>query len=176
MLAFANPFINRPAASAASDKLLMLVVDNSFSMRAGTRLADAKRDAHSVLASRNPAERAQVMALGSQLQVLTQPTQDAATLRAAVNGIQPGDSRGSFGELSRALRSAAQSLSAPIELHFFSDMQKSDMPANFADAVLPANVSLVLHPVVKSNVPNWAVESVNAPGQVWDAKKARVKP
>ena len=175
VLAFAGPFINRPAVSAASDKLLMLVVDNSFSMRAGSRLADAKRAAQSVLASRNPAERAQVMALGSQLQVLTQPTQDAATLTAAVNGIEPGDSRGSFAELSRALRSAAQSLSAPIELHFFSDMQKSDMPANFADAVLPANVSLVLHPVVKSNVPNWAVESVNAPGQVWDVKKARVQ-
>ena len=79
MLAFASPFINRPAVSAASDKFVMLVVDNSFSMRAGSRLADAKREAESVLASRNPAERAQVMALGSQLQVLTQPTQDAAT-------------------------------------------------------------------------------------------------
>ena len=175
VLAFAGPFINRPAVSAANDKLLMLVIDNSFSMRAGSRLADAKRAAQSLLASRNPAERAQVMALGSQLQVLTQPTQDAATLTAAVNSIEPGDSRGSFAELARALRSAAQSMSAPIELHFFSDMQKSDMPANFADAVLPANVSLVLHPVVKSNVPNWAVESVNAPGQVWDVKKARVQ-
>jgi hypothetical protein len=175
VLAFAGPFINRPAVSASSDKILMLVVDNSFSMRAGSRLADAKRAAQSVLASRNPAQRAQVMALGSQLQVLTQPTQDAATLSAAVNSIEPGDSRGNFGELARALRSAAQSMSAPVELHFFSDMQKSDMPANFADAVLPANVSLVLHPVVKSNVPNWAVESVNAPGQVWDVKKARVQ-
>ncbi len=27
---------------------------------------------------------------------------------------------------------------------------------------------------MKSDVPNWAVESVNAPGQVWDPKKARV--
>jgi Aerotolerance regulator N-terminal/von Willebrand factor type A domain len=175
VLAFAGPFITRPAVSAANDKLLMLVIDNSFSMRAGSRLADAKREAASVLASRNPAERAQVMTLGSQLQVLTQPTQDASTLSAAVNSVEPGDSRGNFGELARALRSAADGMSAPIELHFFSDMQKSDMPANFADAVLPANVSLVLHPVVKSGVPNWAVESVNAPGQIWDVKKARVQ-
>jgi hypothetical protein len=175
VLAFAGPFIRRPAVSAANDKLLMLVIDDSFSMRAGSRLADAKRQAASVLASRNPAQRAQVMALGSQLQVLTQPTQDAGTLRAAVDSIEPGDSRGNFGELARALRSSAESMSAPIELHFFSDMQKSDMPANFADAVLPANVSLVLHPVVKTGVPNWAVESVNAPGQVWDVKKARVQ-
>jgi hypothetical protein len=175
VLAFAGPFINRPAVSAANDKLLMLVVDNSFSMRAGSRLADAKREAASVLASRNPAQRAQVMALGSQLQVLTQPTQDAGTLSAAVNSIEPGDTRGNFGELARAIRSTAETSSTPVELHLFSDMQKSDMPANFADAVLPPNVLLVLHPVVKAAVPNWAVENVNAPGQVWDVKKARVQ-
>ena len=50
-LAFANPFINRSAASMASDKLMLLVVDDSFSMRAGTRLADAKQAALSVLDS-----------------------------------------------------------------------------------------------------------------------------
>ena len=44
-LAFANPFINRSAASMSSDKLLLVVIDNSFSMRAGTRLADARREA-----------------------------------------------------------------------------------------------------------------------------------
>src|ERR1700722_8825155 len=42
ILAFANPFINRDAAAFASNRLVLLVVDNSFSMRAGTRLADAK--------------------------------------------------------------------------------------------------------------------------------------
>ena len=42
ILAFANPFINRSAASMSSDKLLLVVIDNSFSMRAGSRLADAR--------------------------------------------------------------------------------------------------------------------------------------
>src|ERR1700686_4880293 len=37
ILAFANPFINRTAANMNSDKLLLLVIDNSFSMRAATR-------------------------------------------------------------------------------------------------------------------------------------------
>src|SRR5215472_19297441 len=73
-LAFANPFINRPAASLTSDRLLLLAIDNSFSMRAGSRLADARREALSVLASRRPTDKAQVMALGSQIQVLTQPS------------------------------------------------------------------------------------------------------
>src|SRR5215831_2068821 len=41
-LAFANPFISRQGGRAASDKLLLLAIDNSFSMRAGSRLADAR--------------------------------------------------------------------------------------------------------------------------------------
>lgn len=176
VLAFADPFINRSAAGVKSEKLLMVVVDNSFSMRAGSRLADAKREALSVLASRNPAERAQVMTLGSKLEALTQPIQDAGALRAAVQSIAPGDSRGNFGELARSLRSLATNVPTPIELHLFSDMQKSNMPPTFSDLALPGNVKLVLHPVANGNaLPNWVVEGVDAPGQVWQPKKARVQ-
>src|SRR6202521_491447 len=86
-LAFANPFINRSAASMTADKLLLVVVDDSFSMRAGNRRANARREALSVLASRAPSERAQVVALSSQPRLMTQVTQDPAELRAAVDGI-----------------------------------------------------------------------------------------
>src|SRR5712672_3613025 len=174
-LVFANPFINRTAANISNEKLLLVVIDNSFSMRAGTRLADARREALSVLSSRRPSDRAQVMARGSQIQVLTQPSQDAGALRAAVESLQPGDSHGNFGELARSLRSLAESIATPIELHLFSDMQKSQMPASFNELALPANVSLILHPVVKDPIPNWTVESVNVPGQVWEPKKTRVQ-
>src|ERR1700686_3459552 len=144
-------------------------------MRAGTRLADARREALSVLSSRRISDKAQVMALSSQIQVLTQPSLDAGARRAAADNIQPGDSRASYGELARAVRSLADSVHTPMELHFFSDMQKSAMPGSFSELALPGNVSLVLHPVAKEAVPNWTVESVNAPGQVWDPKKARVQ-
>ena len=174
-LAFANPFINRAAANMAGEKLQLLVLDDSFSMRAGTRMADARREALSVLDSRRPSEQAQVMALGSELHVFTQPVRDAGALRAAVESIQAGDSRASFGELSRELRSLAETIHTPIELHFFSDMQKSSMPGSFSELALPANVSLVLHAVVKTAAPNWTVESVNAPGQVWDVKNTLVQ-
>src|SRR5271170_4008347 len=59
ILAFANPFINRDAAALASQRLVLIVIDNSFSMRAGTRLADAKTAAMSVLAGKGAA-RAQI--------------------------------------------------------------------------------------------------------------------
>ena len=171
-LVFANPFVRRSAA-AANDRLMLIAVDNSFSMRAGTRLADAKREALAVLATRRPSQRAQVMALGGDLQVLTQPIQDASALKAAVENIQPGDSHGNFGELGRGMRALAETVHTPVDLHLFSDMQASNMPVNFADMVMPGNVSLILHPMVKTAIPNWTVESVDAPGLLVDPKKAR---
>jgi hypothetical protein len=174
-LAFANPFINRSAASMGGNKLVLLVIDNSLSMRAGARLADARSAALAVLDGRNAREPAQVMALGSKLEVLTQPTEKTGELRAAVASIQPGDSRSSFGELARGVRSLAGSARTPIDLHLFSDFQKSDMPPSFAEMALPSNVTLITHPVTKNQAPNWTVESVKAPGQVWDPRKARVQ-
>jgi hypothetical protein len=172
-LAFASPFIRR-ASAAASDRLLVIVIDNSFSMRAETRLEDAKREALALLATRSPSQRAQVMVLGAELQVLTQPIQDANALRSVVEGIHAGDSHGSFGELGRGMRTLAETVHGPIDLYLFSDMQASNMPGNFADMVVPGNVSLVLHPVAKTVLPNWTVESVEAPAQLVDPKKAHV--
>jgi len=176
ILAFANPFINRNAAALASNRLVLLVVDNSFSMRGGTRLADAKDAAIGVL-SQKGAARAQVAAFGSQLRLMTQIIEDQSALRAAVQAIPPGDGHGNFGELARAVRAMAESVHPPIELHLFSDMQHSQLAATFADMALPSSVTLVTHAVVSKAQPNWTVESVDAPGQVWgkDAKPVRVQ-
>jgi hypothetical protein len=176
ILTFANPFVNRDAAALASNRLVLLVVDNSFSMRAGTRLADAKEAAMSVLGGKGAA-RAQVAAFGSQLRLMTQPIEDQAALRAAVQSIQPGDGHGNFGELSRAVRAMGESVRTPIEFHVFSDMQRGDLAATFSDMALPANATLVTHAMVTKAQPNWTVESVDAPGQVWgkDAKPVHVQ-
>src|SRR6202050_2112519 len=156
ILAFANPFINRNAATLASNRIVLLVVDNSFSMRAGTRLADAKEAAMSVLASKGPA-RAQVAAFGSQLRLMTQPIEDQGALGAAVQAIQPGDGHGNFGELARAVRGMAESVHTPIEVHLFSDMQRTELAATFADMALPANATVVTHARVTKAQPNWTV-------------------
>jgi hypothetical protein len=49
------------------------------------------------------------------------------------------------------------------------------MPASFREMALPDNVTLVLHNVARGVEPNWTVQSVDAPGQVWDPKKAHVR-
>ena len=148
VLAFASPFIRRSAAGG-NDRLLLLVIDDSFSMRAGTRLADARSQAAALLAAKPRTQKAQIMLLGGKLALLTQPVADAAQLRSALDSIAPGDSHATFGELGRGLRALTESTRGPIDLHLYSDMQHSAMPANFADMVMPPNVTLNLHPVVR---------------------------
>ena len=169
VLAFANPFIRR--TTDANGRLLLIVRDNSFSMREGTRFANTKQQALAVLAAKPHAQKAQVIALGGQLEVLTQPITDEAQLRSALESIQPGDGHANFGDLGRSIRAMAETARRPIDLHLFSDMQRTAMPTNFADIVLPPNVALLLHDVAKGSVPpNWTVERVSAPAELADPK------
>jgi Aerotolerance regulator N-terminal/von Willebrand factor type A domain len=170
VMAFASPFVRRPATDT-SGHLLLIVLDNSFSMRTETRFADAKRQAIAVLSKKSGSQKAQVIALGGQLDVLTQPITDEAQLRSALESIQPGDGHANFGELGRSIRAMAETAQRPVDLHLFSDMQRTAMPANFADMVLPPNVTLVLHDVAKGAAPpNWTVERVSAPAELADPK------
>jgi hypothetical protein len=170
VLAFANPFV-RYAATDIKARLLLIVLDNSFSMRAGTRFADAKQQALAVLAAKPHAQKAQIMTLGGQFGVLTQAIADEAQLHAALESVQPGDGHANFGELGRAIRQLSETVHGPIDLNLFSDMQRTAMPANFADMVLPNNATLVLQPVAKGTAPpNWTVESVDAPAVLSDPK------
>jgi Aerotolerance regulator N-terminal/von Willebrand factor type A domain len=173
LLAFAHPFVRRSAAGANGHTHL-IVLDNSFSMRAGKRFADAKRQALAALGAKPPGDKAQIMTLGGELEILTQAITDSAQLRSTLEGIQPSDGRASFSDLARAVRSVAETVHGPIDVDLFSDMQHSAMPANFADVVLPSNARLVLHPVAEGPaVPNWTVESVEAPAQLSDPRDPR---
>jgi len=175
VLAFARPFIQqRIPPRTRSNEITVLAIDNSLSMRAGTRLADAKAAAKSLVSSLRVGERAEVLTFGSRVQVLSEVTDDHNPLNAAIDSVQPSDARTSFAELSRSVRSIAQSLKLPLTVHLFSDMQQTGMPSNFNDLRLNADVILETHPLVRKEEPNYTVENVVAPRRVFDNKKTRV--
>jgi Aerotolerance regulator N-terminal len=172
--AFAEPYVRGHLPGTAPEKLLVLVVDDSFSMRVGTRLEDARRQALAIVAAKPLNTQAQVVALGARADVLTEQVQDAAVLSAALRGITATDARGSFGLLTSMARTLAAGTHMPIELHLFSDMQATGLPPDFNELRLPPGVTLVLHEVGVAMSPNWTVESVAAPAQVWDPTKTRI--
>jgi aerotolerance regulator-like protein/VWA domain-containing protein len=174
-LAFANPYFNAGPSADARDKLVVLAVDNSFSMRQGGRLERAKREALSAAGSLGSGVRARVASFGSQVAMLNEASSDPAILRAAIQSIQPSDTRSSFAELARTLRTLSLAVKIPVEAHVFSDMQKTSWPESFADARLADGIKLVPHAVADKRESNLAVESVKAPRRIYDPKKVRIQ-
>ena len=175
VLAFAHPYVRRTIlASKRAGEVTVLAIDNSLSMRAGNRLEQAKSAAKSVIGGLKPGQRAQVLAFGSRVQVMSEVTDDHNPLNAAVDSITASDARTSYGELSRTLRSIAQSLKLPLAVELYSDMQLTGWPANFNDLRLAESIQLSPHPIEAKETPNFTVENVVAPRRVYDAKKSRV--
>jgi len=175
-LAFAQPFIRTRAAWAGSGaKLTVLAVDQSWSMRQGDRLSRARQEAARTLASLGAGQRVQVLSFARQVRLAGQATEDRAALRAGIEAIEATDSRSSYAELVRALRSLTESAKGPLETHLFSDMQKTSLPPAFEDLRLPENTRLVAHSVATASLPNWVVESVAAPWRLYEPRKARVQ-
>ena len=175
VLAFAQPYIfQKVLPRTRSGEITVFALDNSLSMRAGGRLDQAKQMAKSAVGSLHAGERGQVLAFGSRVQVMSEITDDHAPLNTGIDSIEASDARTSFGELVRSLRSISQAAHLPLEVHLYSDMQQSGMPANFNDLRLNADVRLVTHPVAAKPTPNFTVENVVAPRRVYDSKKTRV--
>lgn len=173
-LAFANPFVNSPPAALSSNRVLILALDRSFSMRYGDHMQRGKDLALSAL-SRWPANSpVEVLAIDSEAEFLTRPLTDRAQIQAAIASVQAGDLGTSYAALTRALRGAAESLHQPLEVHLFSDFQQTAMPAAFTDLRLPPDTRFVREPVAAQAEANWTVEAVNAPTRLFDAKKRRV--
>ncbi len=172
-LLFASPFIRRSAAASDGKKLTVVALDRSFSMRDSDHLARAKNQALEILGSLKPGDQAEVIALAGQVQALTQVVSDAGELRAAVAAVQPGDSRASYGELARYLRTLSEAQKMPLEVHLASDLQKTAMPPGFADLRLNPGTTLVFHPVGGAEK-NWTLENVVAPRRVYDPKRVKL--
>ena len=97
-------------ARANGGRTMVFAVDNSFSMRQGDRFASAKkaaldRDQRDARGRSRPGDH-----FGGPAKLLTEMTQDKQALRAAVTALEPGDDASSYAELSRVLRSTAESL------------------------------------------------------------------
>jgi hypothetical protein len=176
VFAFARPFVRSAApASGAGSGVLLVVVDNSASMKFAGRFEKAKAGAAALAGGKPSGARGAVAVFAPQFTVMEPPTRDSQKLAAAVNSLKPGDGRSSFGELARGIRAFAQSVKQPVDVHLFSDLQRSSMPAAFAELQLGSGARLRIHAVAEKPEPNWTVESVVSPKRVSDPAKAKVE-
>ncbi len=170
-LAFAQPFLRKPPAILnASNALQLLVVDTSFSMREGGRIAAAKEQATRAIPSGG---QTQVWGVGSRVAILSPMTNDRTELAGAIASVTAGDEKSSFAELARSIRDTARSSGRAVKVNFYTDAQRTALPPSFADLSLDAGTELKVIDVGRK-LPNYTVETVNAPRTASDLSKAKV--
>ena len=175
-LLFAGPYIMQKPSSANSGKRnVVIAVDHSFSMRQGGQLDKAKKDSASLASGLGANARAEVLAVGMHSRAMSQMVSDPGQIRGAIDAIAASDERSDYSELGRAVRAISETERVPVEVHFFTDAQQTSMPANFSDLAMPADARLTIHRTRDSAKPNWTVETVAAPGRIFDTKKVRVQ-
>lgn len=105
ILAFMRPVLEM---AMGRGERVVFVIDHSASMQSveadgETRLESAKREALRVVEGMSASDEGIVVAVGQRTNVVQTLTSDRAALRAAIQGIQPTDERGSFDEAGAIL-------------------------------------------------------------------------
>jgi hypothetical protein len=162
VLAFAGPtcFRTPTAGSATSARHHLIVLDASASMSLGNRWGEARSAAREVIGDLALEDVAQVVRFGRTAEILTQPSADAAELRAAIDTAEPSVFRVDFGQLTSALDGIIRSAEFPVVVHVITDAQASSVPARFADLAPREAAELDIVSVTGSaREDNWAIES-----------------
>ncbi|MEY3659509.1 MAG: hypothetical protein RLZZ169_334, partial [Pseudomonadota bacterium] len=166
-IAFARPILleDPDALAAGSDSLHhVIVVDTSFSMREGGRMAAARDRVAALLDAMGSDDSVSLYSASTGVATLVEPTTDADDVRELLGTLAADNGRLDFGAMVAALDPLLEQSPAPVSLHLVSDLQLTGQAIRFADMIpdvvngLP--VTLDLQPVVDGAVRNASVESV----------------
>ncbi len=175
-LAFANPFVSRVGGPAGGRKMLVIAVDNSFSMRYGDHLARAKQQALNAV-SQSASGRARPSAGHRLARAFPDAAGGGGRSAQGRHPIHPALRRT---ELLWRVRARAADHRAILAHSARSALRRATcrnrrLPPAFADLRLGSDTNLIFHSVADSKEPNWMVESVTAPAKIYDPKKVRVQ-
>lgn len=169
-LAFAGPLLTarmvpQPNANA---RLHAILLDTSLSMRHGDRWQRALTEAENILKSVPSSDRVMLWTASGRRVVPVNPnttTSDAGTIRASLQGLQPGIERLDYGYAMSTANSWLGSPRPPVILHLLSDMQRTAAPLRFADLQLPPQTQLVMHDVSDGAVGNTYIAGATLPNR-----------
>jgi uncharacterized membrane protein len=171
-MAFVRPYFGNSAANDAKGRRAnVLLLDTSFSMRYGSRFEQAKQRAKSVIEQANGDESFALVTFGQSYETQVKFTSDAAKLKSAIDGLQPGVGAT---EYAQALRGAAEAFKEVSQkdkrIVLISDFQASGR--NLAEAPFQLSKEIKLQPVDvgEQNASNLAVTDISAQPLIYQPK------
>ena len=161
--AFARPVFSRAAAATATPaggREVVVLLDQSFSMRYGDRWANALGAARRAIDGLAAGDRATVVLFDDAARVVSEPSSDRARLRAAIDSVRPTDGATRYAPaLLLARRTIAASRLPKREVVVISDFQRSGWDLT-EEARLPAGTTVTPVDVAAGELRDRAVRAV----------------
>ena len=154
---FAQPWLRADNNAANAEAAHLVVVDNSFSMRAGERWQQTNNEVDTVLQNIPEKDAIQLFSFAGQLRARTELVNDRDELKSAMALVEPSYESADFGELMRFINKAASDIDMPVSATFITDGQRTNLPLQMnsllanrltqfnivsVDATTPVNYSL----------------------------------
>ncbi|MYC82838.1 MAG: VWA domain-containing protein [Acidobacteria bacterium] len=164
VLAIARPLLTDPDAvglSGSGGRSLVLLLDDSFSMRFGDRFGRAQSQARTILEGMGPGDRVQTVVFSDSTRLLNRPEANPREVGRLIDALEPGFSGTDYGP---ALRLADQILAGTPEgspeIHWISDFQESGWQPGSPNVTIDERVELRTYPVAQAAGPNISIGRV----------------
>lgn len=162
--AFARPFVSSSDAAptvANAGRDVVILLDQSFSMRAGNRWASAQAAARRIVDGLGAGDRAMLVRFAARAEAAQQPTNDKGALRAAIDASKPGDETGRYAPALSLARTAISRAARPRrQVVLVTDLQRTGWVPD-AELRLPDGVAFDVVDVGEETPANLAVTGVD---------------
>ena len=149
VLLFTQPAWEKAFSPLSSEEAgsVFLVVDTSLSMQSGNRFGAAITLAEDELGRLGAGQQVQLFSMGERLSALTGLTNNVDDVQRALGQLRPETGSMDYGSAMQQLDALLRSVPTSREVVLISDVQRSNLPARFAQLVPAAASSLRLLPV-----------------------------
>src|SRR5437867_2856551 len=162
---FARPYLTRPVKPSAStdrNRSIVLMLDNSYSMRYGTNFQRLKAEAGSRIDAMRSGDRMALVAFNESAMPLSTPTSDKNALKAALAALEPSYAGTRYYEaFTLADRIFSQMGGEQRQLVLISDFQRNGWNRSSRESVIGSDVKTETVNLSVANPANVGIDSVS---------------
>ena len=162
--AFARPYMTQPAkppVNGTANRGIVVMLDNSYSMRYGNNFDRLKAEAQKRIDSMRASDRMAIIAFNENATLLSRPTSDKNALKAVVDALQPSYAGTRYYEaFTLADRALNEFGGDQKQLVLISDFQRNGWNRSSRESIIGANVKTETVNLAVQNPNNVGIDSV----------------
>src|SRR5438128_10175055 len=144
--AFARPYMtqpSKPGAAGASNRGIVMMLDNSYSMQYGDNFQKLKAEAQKRIDAMRATDRMAVVAFNENGSLLSRPTSDKNALKAVVDTLEPsGFGTRYYEAFTLADRALSEFSGDQKQLIVISDFQRNGWNRSSRESIIASEVKI----------------------------------